>query len=218
MGLISWVPPCTTGMGWALRVGFQCFQPAQRPLDAPWGCLTDCTMPMGSTKARMVLRVPLSAFSKGKARTLQQGDVMGLSMSATWNGARVQPYLVALVARCGWPSHVVRDGGSASKQGIVETFLAAPTRAAWSSDVPHCGAHGLQHSSAQVSLFQQFQTLGTRMRQRLQQTQCAFVLPPKARATGRLLGGSRQAAWGLRTIASVEEKARAHAPEASTLA
>ena len=33
---------------------------------------------------------------------------MGLSLSKTWNGERVTPYLVSLCKRCGWPSHVVR--------------------------------------------------------------------------------------------------------------
>ncbi|HSX79793.1 MAG TPA: hypothetical protein VLQ80_14630 [Candidatus Saccharimonadia bacterium] len=56
------------------------------------------------------------------------------------------------------------------------------------------------------------------MRQRLQQTRCAFVLPPKARTKGRFLGGSRQAQWGLRTMPYLEEQARAQSPEASTRA
>jgi hypothetical protein len=79
-------------------------------------------------------------------------------------------------------------------------------------------ANALKHAYAALSLFQQFQTLCTRMRGRLQQTQLAFVLPPKARVTGRLLKVSRQAQWGLRTIVYVEAKARETSVEAATLA
>jgi hypothetical protein len=44
------------------------------------------------------------------------------------------------------------------------------------------------------------------------------VLPPKARATGRLLSASRQAQWGLNTLAYLEAKAREASPEVSALA
>ena len=64
----------------------------------------------------------------------------------------------------------------------------------------HFVANALQHSYAKLALFQQFQRLCTRMRQRLQQTKFAFLLPPKARTKGRFLRVSRQAQWGLRTI------------------
>ena len=74
---------------------------------------------MGSKKARLVLRGPRCALRQGTALTLKQVAVMGLSLSETWNGERVTPYLVSLCKRCGWPSHVVRACGSARKQGIV---------------------------------------------------------------------------------------------------
>ena len=143
---------------------------------------------------------------------------MGLSLSETWNGALVKTSLVALFERCGWPSHMVSECGSDRKQGIVDTLLAAPSGASWISDVTHCVANALKHYDATLSLFQQFQTLCTRIRQRLQQTRLAFLLPPKARAKGRFLGVSRQAEWGLRTIASWDEKEREPSPEAETLA
>lgn len=217
-GLISWVPHCTTGIGWALRLGLQCFQQAQRRLDEPWVCIADCTRQSGCKKALIVLRVPVSACSQGKALTLQQVEVIGLRLGETWNGTRVNTVLLALFTRCGWPSHVVSDCGSASKKGSVETILAAPNRASWSSDVSHVVANALKHSSAKLSLFQQCQSLCTRMRHRLQQTRCAFLLPPKARAKGRFLSASRQAEWGLHTLASLEAKERAASPDVSALA
>jgi len=111
----------------------------------------------------------------------------------------------------------VSDCGSDSKQGIAATFLGAPSRASWISDVTHVVANALQHSAATLSLCQQFQTLCPRMRGRLQQTKCAFLLPPKARAKGRFLRVSRQAEWGLRTIASVEEQQRETSPDAAAI-
>jgi hypothetical protein len=89
---------------------------------------------------------------------------------------------------------------------------------AWLSDITHVVANALKHYSVDLSLFQQFQPLCTRLRQRLQQTRLAFLFPPKARTKGRCLNVSRQAEWGLRTMAYVHEKERAHAPEAPALA
>jgi hypothetical protein len=217
-GLISWVPHCTTGIGWALRVGLHCLQQAQHPLDAQWVCIADFTIQIGSKKALIVLRVPVSALSMGKALTLKQVEVIGLSLGEAWNGARVNTVLRALFERCGWPSHVVSDCGSDIKKGIVDTLLDAPHRASWISDVSHFVANALKHYYAKLALFQQFQSLCTRMRHRLQQTRFAFLLPPQARAKGRFLNVSRQAEWGLQTLAYLEVKERERSPEATALA
>jgi hypothetical protein len=217
-GFISWVPHFTTGIGWALRLGLHGLQQAQRPLDQQWVGIADLTIQIGCKKALMVLRVPISALSQGKALTLKQVEVIGLNLGETWNGALVKTVLLSLFGRCGWPSHVVSDCGSDMKQGIVDALLQAPNRASWMSDVSHFVANALTHYDAKWSLFQQFQSLCARIRQRLQQTQFAFLLPPTARTQGRFLSVSRQAQWGLRTITYLEEKEREHAPEAAALA
>ena len=175
-------------------------------------------MQIGCKKALIVLRVPVSAFSQGHALTLKQVEVIGLRLGETWNGARVNTVLLALFERCGWPSHVVSDCGSDIKKGIVETLLEAPNRVSWISDVSHFVANALKPSYAKLALVQQFQSLCTRIRHRLQQTRFAFLLPPKARAKGRFLSASRQAAWGLQTLAYLEAKEREHSPEAEALA
>lgn len=118
--MISWVPHFTTGMTWALRVGFHRLQQAQHPLATPWVGIADLTIQIGSKKALIILRVPLSAVSQGQAFTLQHVEVIGLSLGETWNGALVKTSLVSLFKRCGWPAHRVSDGGSESKKGIVE--------------------------------------------------------------------------------------------------
>ena len=217
-GLIAWVPHFTTAMGWALRLGLHCLQQAQRHLDEQWVCIADFTMQIGCKKALIVLRVPVSALRQGKALTLQQVDVIGLSLGETWNGERVKTVLLSLFQRCGWPTHVVSDCGSDMKKGIVDALLEAPNRAGWISDVTHFVANALKHYYAKLSLFRQFQTLCTRIRPRLQQTKFAFLLPPKARAKGRFLSMSRQAEWGLQTLAYLEAKEREHSPEATALA
>ena len=218
VGLISWWPHFTTGIEWALRVGLYCLHKAQHPLAEQWVCIADFTIQIGSKKALIVLRVPLALCSQGQALTLKQVEVIGLSLSQTWNGELVKTYLLALFERCGWPAHVVSDCGSDIKKGIADTLLEAPNAAAWISDITHVVANALKHYYANLSLFQQFQTLCTRIRGRLQQTQLAFLLPPKARVKGRFLNVSRQAQWGLRTIAYLEEKERETSVEAATLA
>jgi hypothetical protein len=104
------------------------------------------------------------------------------------------------------------------QQGLVEALPEAPNSASWMSAVRHFVANALQHSSAQLALLQQFQSLCTRMRGRLQQTRVALLLPPQARTQGRFLRVSRQAEWGLQTLASLETKEREHSPEATALA
>lgn len=217
-GLISWVPHFTTGIGWALRLGLHCLQQAQRSLDEKWVCIADFTIQMGCKKALIVLRVPVMTVSTGKALTLKQVEVIGLSLGETWNGERVKTEMVALFQRCGWPSQVVSDCGSDIKKGIVEALLEAPNSASWISDVSHFVANALKHYYAKLSLFQKFQSLCTRIRARLQQTRFAFLLPPKARTKGRFLSVSRQAEWGLQTLTYLETKERENAPEAEALA
>jgi hypothetical protein len=212
------VPHFTTSISWALRVGLHCLQQAQHPLDEKWVCVADFTIQIGSKKALIVLRVPVSALSQGKALTLKQVEVIDLSLGERWNGERVNTVLLSLFGRCGWPSHVVSDCGSDIKKGIVDALVVAPNRASWISDVTHFVGNALKRYYAKLSLFQQFQTLCSRIRQRLQQTPFAFLLPPKARAKGRFLSVSRQAQWGLQTLTYLETKEREHAPEATALA
>jgi hypothetical protein len=217
-GLISWVPHFTTGIGWALRLGLHCLQQAQHALDEKWVCIADFTIQIGCKKALIVLRVPVSALSQGKALTLKQVDVIGLSLAQTWTGEIVKTSLVSLFERCGWPSQVVSDGGSDIKKGIADALLEATNGACWINDVSHFVANALKHYYAKLALFQQFQSLCTRIRQRLQQTKFAFLLPPKARAKGRFLSVSRQAQWGLQSLAYLEAQEREASPEAQALA
>jgi hypothetical protein len=121
VGLLSWLPHFTTGIEWAFRVGLYCLQKVQYPLDAKWVCIADFTIQIGSKKALIVLRVPLSILRQGKALTLTQVEVIGLSLSQTWNGELVNTYLLSLFKRCGWPAHVVSDCGSDIKKGIADT-------------------------------------------------------------------------------------------------
>ncbi len=218
LGVMSWVPHFTTGIEWALRLGLYCLQSAQRPITETWCCIADFTIQIGAKKALIVLRVPVSALKTGKALTLKQVEVIGISIGETWNGALVKTYLRSLFQRCGWPSHMVSDCGSDMKKGIVDTLLEAPNSACWISDITHVVANALKHYYADLSLFQQFQKLCSDIRQRLQQTRFAFLLPPKARSKGRFLNVSRQAEWGLRSIAYLDEQERQHAPDAADLA
>ena len=176
--LISWVPHFTTSIGWALRLGLHCLQQAQHPLDEPWVCVADCTIQIGCKKALIVLRVPVSALRMGRALTLKQVEVIGLCLGETWNGERVKTYLQSLFELCGWPSHVVSDCGSDIKKGIADALLEAPNQASWMSDVTHFVANALKHYYAKLSLFQQFQSLCTRIRQRLQHAYSTPKLPP----------------------------------------
>jgi hypothetical protein len=79
-------------------------------------------------------------------------------------------------------------------------------------------AHAVKHSSAPMAVVPQLQGLGTRMRHRLQPPRWALLLPPQARTNGRWLSASRQAAWGLHTLADLALKERAVSPEVSALA
>ena len=144
VGLISWLPHFTTGLEWALRVGFYCLQKAQHHLDEQWVGIADVTIQIGSKKALIVLRVPLSIVSQGKALTLKQVEVIGLSLSQTWTGELVKTYLRSLFERCGWPAHVVSDCGSDIKQGIADTLLKTPNAASWISDMTPVVANALK--------------------------------------------------------------------------
>jgi hypothetical protein len=217
-GLIAWVPHLTTGIEWALRVGFYCLQKAQHPLAELWVCSADFTVQIGSKQALIVLRGPLAICSQGQALTRKQVEVIGLRLRQTWHGELVKTSLLSLFGRCGWPAHGVSDCGADIKKGSADTLLKAPHAASWISDIPPVVANALKPYYAELSLFQQFQTLCTRIRGRLQQTTFAFLLPPQARVKGRLLKVSRQAQGGLRTSAYVEEKEREASVEAAPLA
>src|SRR5262249_47233917 len=162
-----------------LRVGLYCLHKAQPHLAEPWVCIADFTIQIGSKKALIVRRGALAPCSQGEAFTLKQVEGIGLSLTQTGNGGVGKKELPFVFGRCGWPAHVVSDCGSDIKKGMADTLLKAPKAASWISDITPVVANALKHYYADLSLFQQFQTLCTHMRARLQQTQLAFLLPPK---------------------------------------
>lgn len=218
VGVIPWLPHFTTGIWWALRVGLYLLQRTQRRIREKWFCVADFTIQIGNKKALILLRVPVSALMKGKALTLKQVEVMGIGIGDTWNGELVKKYLLSLFDRCGWPSQVVSDCGSDIKKGIIDTLLEAPNSASWISDITHFVANALKHYYADLSMFEQFQTMCNGIRKCLQQTRFAFLIPPKARTKGRFLNVSRQAEWGLRTLAYLDQKEREQSSDTSELA
>ena len=114
---------------------------------------------------------------------------------------------------------MVSDCGADIKKGIVETLLEAPNRASWISDVSHMVANALQRSYAKLSLFSAVSApVHAYAPPVFSRRALPFFLPPKARTKGRFLSASRQAEWGLRTLAYLEAKEREASPEVSALA
>jgi len=190
------IPHFTSVIHWTLRAGMTLFN-AVGPTDEPWMAILDCSIDIGTRKALVVLRVPLSALhQKQGAIGLQDCQCIGLKISPCWNGTLVQEALVDIFGKAGMPQAILKDGGSDIKSGVErykETQNAPSVQVI--EDVGHVAANALKAEFSKQSAFVKFVEIVRKGASRIRQTDWAWLLPPKIRTKGRFQGITKLAEW-----------------------
>lgn len=190
------IPHFTSVIHWTLRAGMTLFN-AVGPTDEPWLAVIDCSIDIGTRKALVVLRVPLSALhQKQDAIELQDCQCIGLKISTCWNGPLVKDALVDIFGKAGMPQAIIKDGGTDIKSG-VELYREAKDAKYVQviEDVGHVAANTLKAEFAKRSAFLKFLEIVRKGAARIRQTDLAWLLPPKIRTKGRFQGITELAEW-----------------------
>lgn len=190
------IPHFTSVIHWTLRAGMAVFNAVGRT-DEPWLAIIDCSIDIGTRKALVVLRVPLSALhQKQGAIGLQDCECIGLKIATRWNGPLVKDALVEIFGKAGMPRGILKDGGTDLKKGVQLYREVKDTKQVWViDDVGHVVANALKAEFAERSAFSKFLEIVRKGAARIRQTDLAWLLPPKIRTKGRFQGITELAQW-----------------------
>jgi hypothetical protein len=190
------IPHFTSVINWTLRVGAAIFQQVATILE-PWVALIDCSIDIGTRKALVVLRVPLSTLqNKQGAIGPKDCECIGLEVSHKWDGRLVSEALTRIFEKAGKPKAIIKDGGADLKKG-VELFCAQTPEQKISviDDIGHFAANALKALFATSKAFIKFLKITSKGAARIRQTNLALLLPPKIRTKGRFQGITVLAKW-----------------------
>jgi len=190
------IPHFTSVIHWTLRAGMAVFN-AVGHTDEPWLAIIDCSIDIGTRKALVVLRVPLSALHQREgAIGLQDCECIGLKIATRWNGPLVKDALVEIFGKAGMPQGIIKDGGTDLKKGVQLYREVKDTKQVWViDDVGHVAANALKAEFAERSAFPKFLEIVRKGAARIRQTDLAWLLPPKIRTKGRFQGITELAQW-----------------------
>lgn len=190
------IPHFTSVIHWTLRAGMTIFN-AVGPSEEPWLAIIDCSIDIGTRKALVVLRVPLSALHKKQdAIGLQDCECIGLKIATRWNGPLVKDALVDIFGKAGMPRAIIKDGGTDIKRGVELCRQAQDAQHVQViEDIGHLAANALKAEFAQCSAFSKFLNITRKGAARIRQTDLAWLLPPKVRTKGRFQGITKVAEW-----------------------
>ena len=197
----DWIPHFTSVINWTLRFGLALLSQVTMTPE-PWVAIMDHSIDIGVKKVLVVLRLPLNALSKrGSAVTLQDCECIGIHVSERSTGEDVAVALTDIFAVSGAPSAIIKDGGFDLKKGVdLWRKNQDKMQVKVIDDIGHVVANAIKSQYSDSRLFNVFLGLVNRCSRQLQQTQLAFLKPPKLRTKGRFQGISKFAEWAVKIL------------------
>jgi hypothetical protein len=208
--LFSGTPHATTVRWWLLRLGhYQLHRPKEQANDWVW--LIDHSNQIGQEKFLAVLGIRLSQMPPpGQALRLSDMQLIDLQPVTVSDKQVVYQQLEANVAKTGVPRAILHDRGG-DLAGGTGLFCAAHPETIELYDVAHKAACLLKGILERDERFRQFGGQVGRTKCQVQQTELAFLVPPKPREKARYMNLRSLIRWGEETLAILE------APPASVL-
>ncbi len=197
----DWIPHFTSVINWTLRFGLALLcQVTMTP--EPWVAIMDHSIDIGVKKVLVVLRLPLNALSeRGSAVTLQDCECIGIHVSERSTGEDVAAALTDIFGVSGSPTAIIKDGGFDLKKGVnLWRKNQDQMQVKVIDDIGHVVANAIKSQYSDSRLFNVFLGLVNRCSKQLQQTQLAFLKPPKLRTKGRFQGISKFADWAVKIL------------------
>lgn len=169
-----------------------------------WIFIVDFTVEFGKQKAFVILGISQQQFveqvvAQGRGLRHQDVTVLGLELLSSTKGERIQAILEQVGQRVGHPIQIVADHSSDLARGI-KLYQQAHPALLYSHDVTHAMALLLKEHLQGDERYQSFVQRCTLTRQRLQQTDWAFLAPPVQRSQCRYFNVERLSDWALQVL------------------
>lgn len=189
----------TTLRQWLYRFGLYLLQqPLERRED--WVVVLDHTVEGGPDSCLVMLGIS-QAELEAKAFRVSHRDmqVLDLAIMRHATGEQVAQRLEALTERIGVPSQLVADGGSDLKKGIG-LYRQRHPETIYTYDISHAMANLLKSELNNDVRWKQFLSQAAQARRQVQQTELAFLAPPKQRLKARFMSTETHLDWARRVL------------------
>lgn len=195
------LPAHTTVLNWTYRCGLALLKrPVERRSD--WIFIIDHTVALGTSKCLLVLGIPAAHLSDtGYSPAHEAMTVLAVELTTHSDGAWVAEVLWQVAQRTGVPVQIVADHGSDLRKGIRLFQQAHAPQCVETYDISHRVATLLKAELGQDARYQAFLTQCSRTRTAYQQTDLAFLLPPRQRTKARFMHVSEQVQWAEQMLA-----------------
>jgi len=193
-------PAYTSVFNWIYRCGLAVLnRAAQRRAD--WIYIADHTLALGPSKCLVILGIPASALQQtGYSPSHQAMQVLAVEITTQSTGPWVAAVLARAAQRTGPPVQIVADHGSDLHKGITLFQQHAPA-CVYTYDISHRIATLLKGELGQDARWKAFLAHCSSSLASFQQTDLAFLLPPRQRTKARFMHLDAHVQWAQRLLA-----------------
>ena len=199
-------PDEATGRSWLMRLGLAALT-RPKALADDWAWLIDHSIQLGRCKGLVIPGIRLSELPAGRA--LSHGDLEPIAPVPMTEANRftVAARLEEAAERTGAPRVILDDHG-ADLHGGVEIFRAAHPGTAEVYDITHKAACLLKARLEADGRWKGYATAPGQTKFAVQQTELACLAPPSQRSKARFMNVGKLVAWGVGTLALVDDPER----------
>jgi hypothetical protein len=195
------VPAYTTVLNWVYRCGLAILQrPPPRRED--WIFVADHTLGLGASKCLVILGIPASQLAEtGYSPPHQAMQVLAVAVTTHSTGAWVATVLREVAQRTGVPVQIVADRGSDLHKGIALFQQEQAPNCVETYDISHRIATLFKAELSPDDRWTTFLAHARATRASFQQTELAFLLPPRQRTKARFMHVDTHVAWARNVLA-----------------
>lgn len=185
---------------WLYRCGLYLLnRPLERRED--WILIVDHTLELGVQKCLVIVGIPEAELTRnGYSPTHRALQLMALEVSATSSGEQVAEQLERVQRQVGGVVQVISDHGADLRKGI-KLFQHRHPEVIDTYDVSHRMATLLKQALGDDARWSAFLSECGRCRVALQQTELAFLRPPRQRRTARFMHLETHLGWAEQLLA-----------------
>jgi hypothetical protein len=199
-------PHGSTGRLWLMRLGLAALSRPKVVAD-DWAWMIDHSVQIGTCKCLVILGIRLGELPEGRALGHRDLEPIALVPMTGSTKQAVATSLEAAAVRTGAPRVILDDHG-ADLHGGVELFRAAHPDTVEVYDITHKAACLLKARLEGDERWRSYNTEVGQAKVRVQQTELACLVPPSQRSKARFMSAGKLVAWGVETLALVDDPTR----------
>jgi hypothetical protein len=199
-------PHGSTGRLWLMRLGLAALT-RPKALADDWAWIIDHSTQIGTCKCLVILGLRLSDLPEGRALGHRDLEPIALVPMTGSTKQAVAACLEEAARRTGAPRVILDDHG-ADLHGGAEIFREAHPQTVEVYDITHKAACLLKARLEGDERWRSYNTELGQAKVRIQQTELACLVPPSQRSKARFMNVGKLVAWGVGTLALLDDPER----------